>query len=159
DEEIYFKLGNELENPITLTAHDVHGIEGGQPWSQIQIREGKTGEGYWSVEVLKDGEYEVSLRRYPIEANLPINAGIEGISDEQLPGLELDIPEGKPMYYTSASVNFGEEVKEQTNVSDTDLSAVFKVHLKPGKTKFSASFLNEQGEENIAYYVYIKKIQ
>lgn len=158
DDEIYFKVGLDIENPITLTSHDVHAENGQQPWNQLYIRDGVNGSGYWTIDVKKAGEYEISLRRYPEEANLLINETIPGVTKEQLPGLEKDIPKGVSLNYTKASISIGTDIMEETTVSDKDKSVKFKVKLKEGKTKLNASFFNKKGEENIAYYVYINKL-
>lgn len=157
DEEIYFRIGNPEENPITLTCHDVHADNGNQPWNQRYIRSGAKGKGYWSIEVLEEGEYEVSLRRYPIEADVIINGTVPPITKSEKPGLENDYVEGVNLKYTKASIKVGESINESVNVSSTDKSANFNVHLTKGKTQLNASFFNAKGEENIAYYVYITK--
>lgn len=159
DEEIYFKLGLENENPLTLTAHDTHTLEGGQPWNQIQIRNGADGSGYWSVDIMEAGEYEISLRRYPIESGLRINEQIDGISTKELPGLEFNIPAGKSLKYIKATMRIGKDIQKEVNVSDKDVQAIFKLPLKAGKTKLYASFIDKDGKENTAYYVYVEKIR
>ncbi len=157
NEEIYFKIGTSEENPITLTCHDVHADNGSQPWNQRYIRRGDMGKGYWSIDVIEKGYYKVSLRRYPKESGLLINTTIPSITKEEIPGLDSNYPEGKNLNYTSASIKIGEEIHEKIPVSNTDISANFKVHLNKGKTTLNASFFNAKGEENIAYYVYIEK--
>ena len=157
NDEIYFQIGSKNENPITLTAHDVHGPETMQPWNQIQIREGKSGAGYWSVNIVEDGNYKVSLRRYPIESNLAINATIAHISIAEVPGLEKEIPAGKNLEYTKANITFENQITTETSIKEGDTSAVFNVSLKAGKTKLSANFIDAQNQPNVAYYVYIKK--
>ncbi len=158
DKEIYFDLGNDKENPITLTAHDCHAPNGQHPWNQIYIRQGTIGSGYWSVNVLEEGAYKVSLRRYPIESNLLINTAVEGITVSQLPGLEKDIPKGVNLNYVAATINFENQIKKEKLVSATDFSADFTVNLKKGKTKLYANFKDAEGKENVAYYVYVEKI-
>ncbi|WP_345189785.1 arylsulfatase [Algibacter agarivorans] len=158
DKEVYFKLGSEYENPITLTAHDIHTELGAYPWNQIYIREGVIGNGYWSVDILKSGNYEVSLRRYPIESNLAINATTPAITKEELPGLENDIPEGKNLNFVKASIEFENQLKLEKDVNETDISTTFTVSLKAGKTKFTANFLDKADQNNTVYYAYIKKI-
>lgn len=158
EEEIYFKVGLDVENPITLTAHDVHADNGQQPWNQLYIRKGSKGSGYWSIDVKKEGDYEVSLRRYPVEADLLINTTVEEITTAQLPGLENNIPAGKNFNYTKASIVIGDQIKEEVKVLETDKSVNFKVHLKAGKTRMNASFFNSKGEENVAYYVYLNRL-
>jgi arylsulfatase A-like enzyme len=158
NKEIYFKLGNDLENPITLTAHDVHADNGQQPWNQLYIREGAQGSGYWSVEILKAGDYEISLRRYPIESQLAINAVAKGLTTEEMPGLEEAIPTGVSMNYVAASIKIDGQVDEKIQFEADADSAKFKVNLKEGKTILNASFFNDKGEENVAYYVYVEKV-
>ncbi|WP_366183660.1 arylsulfatase [Flavobacterium ovatum] len=155
---VSFKVGTKVENPITLTAHDVHGEEGKQPWNQTMIRNGSMGLGYWNVDIVEEGNYEIELRRYPVESKLALNAVAKGISKQELPGLENPVPAGTKMNYVSATVQFGNEKKEQIKVNPNALSADFKMHLKAGKTILNASFINAQGQENVAYYVYIKKV-
>ncbi|WP_343328569.1 arylsulfatase [Polaribacter staleyi] len=158
DKEVYFKIGSEMENPITLTAHDMHAESGAYPWNQIYIRKGTIGTGYWSVDILKTGKYEVSLRRYPLESNLAINATTPAITKEQLQGLEKDIPEGKNLNYVKATIEFKNQLKLEKDVHLNDLSTTFTVSLKAGKTKFLANFLDNKNVPNSVYYAYIKKI-
>lgn len=158
NKEIYFKIGLENVNPVALTAHDIHAENGMQPWNQEYIRQGVHGEGYWAINVVEEGDYKISLRRYPIESNLKINTIVKGITAEELPGLEQDLSEGVNLNYVKASVNFGGVIKEEVTIGDYDFSADFELYLKQGKTKMNASFYNNKGEENVAYYVYITKL-
>ncbi|SFW66267.1 arylsulfatase [Cellulophaga fucicola] len=158
DKEIYFKIGTTKENPITLTAHDTHGEETMQPWNQVLIRQGKIGKGYWSVDVLEEGNYKVSLRRYPVESNLAINTSTPPITTKEIVGLEKDIPEGKNLNYNKASIEFKDQIVSEIDVKENDLSANFNINLKAGKTKLYANFITKNGEKNVAYYVYIKKL-
>ncbi|TNJ43435.1 arylsulfatase [Tamlana fucoidanivorans] len=158
EEEVYFKIGLKEENPVALTAHDVHAPNGSQPWNQVYIREGAKGEGYWSIDVKEAGDYNMALRRYPVEADLLINTSIPGITKQDLPGLEKDIPQGENLNYVKATIKIGEDIDVSVPVTNSDKEAVFNVSLKSGKTKLNASFFNDKGEENVAYYVYIEKV-
>ena len=158
NEEIYFKIGSKNENPITLTAHDMHGESGKYPWNQIYIREGTVGIGYWSIDVVENGNYEISLRRYPMEANLAINATTPTITKDQLHGLEKDIPEGKNLNYVKATIQFENQFKFEKAIHYNDVSTTFMVSLKAGKTKFLANFIDSKNNPNSVYYAYIKKL-
>lgn len=158
DEEINIPIGLANENPVTLTAHDVHSNKDDYPWNQIKIRKGNVGSGYWSIDVISEGDYEISLRRYPIEADLLINTTVEKVTTSDLPGLQFDIPEGKNFNYKEATIDFDNSIKEKVKISSSDKSSDFKVYLKEGKSKFSASFIDADGMENVAYYVYITKL-
>tara|TARA_X000000950_G_C13742566_1_gene589190 strand:- start:134 stop:688 length:555 start_codon:yes stop_codon:yes gene_type:complete len=157
DEEIKIPVGLAEENPVTLTAHDVHTDKGGYAWNQIYVREGKVGNGYWSLDIKNDGDYEISLRRYPIEADLPINTTVAKVTPEEVPGLQFTIPEGKNLNYTKATIEIGDITKENS-VSKTDKSSTFKVNLKKGIANLQANFINPKAEKNVAYYVYVTKL-
>ena len=144
-------------NPVALTAHDIHADNGQQPWNQVYVREGSKGSGYWSLEIMEDGDYEVALRRYPVEADLLINTTTPALTKKQFPGLENEIPAGVNLNYTKASVKIG-SVKNEVKVANKDKEAKMKLTLKAGKTTMNASFFNKEGEENVAYYVYITKL-
>ncbi|AUP81676.1 arylsulfatase [Flavivirga eckloniae] len=158
NEQIFFKIGIEEENPVALTAHDVHSSKEDYPWNQLQIRKGNVGSGYWCIDVKNEGDYEISLRRYPEESDLLINTTVPKVTTEELPGLQFGIPEGVNLNFTEASIKIGDQISDRVKVTETDKSADFKVHLKPGRTELTANFLNAKGEENVAYYVYVKKM-
>ncbi len=157
-EQICFQIGLEDENPITLTAHDVHSSKEDYPWNQLQIRKGKVGSGYWSINVKQEGDYEISLRRYPKESNLPINGTTPKITTTDLPGLQFDIPEGVHLNVTRASIKIGENLTQSIDVSETDKSANFKAYLKLGKMNLTANFITTHATQQVAYYVYVKKL-
>ncbi len=157
DEEIKIPVGLENENPVTLTAHDAHSFKEDYPWNQIQIRNGNVGSGYWALDVKTAGDYEISLRRYPVESNLEINTTVAKITPQDVPGLQWTIPEGKNLNFTKATLQI-EDVKKENKISKTDKSSVFKVNLKAGIVNLKASFLSAKNEENISYYVYVEKI-
>ncbi|AXT50246.1 N-acetylgalactosamine 6-sulfate sulfatase [Aquimarina sp. BL5] len=156
-EEIKIPVGLAIENPVTLTAHDVHSNKEDYPWNQIQIRNGNVGSGYWALDIKEAGDYEISLRRYPVEADLPINAIVEKVTPEQLPGLQWTIPEGKNLEYMKASIEIA-DIKKEHKISKDDKASTFKVSLKEGVSNLKASFFNTKSEENVAYYVYVNKL-
>lgn len=158
DKEIYFKIGLDIENPITLTCHDTHAESGNHAWNQLYIRDGKINKGYWSIDVKENANYKISLRRYPIESGLEINKTIPGVSLEQEPGLEAEIPEGKNLNFTTATVQIGDSKIHTANVKSNAKSTDFTLKLEKGKTKLNAHFINKKGEKNVAYYVYIEKL-
>jgi len=129
-------LGNDAENPVTLTAHDWH--EGRPPWNQGHIRGGSRANGFWAVQVEREGEYEITLRRWPREANLPMHHG---------PGLKA----------VKARLTIGRI--DQTLLVDGDaVSVTFKVRLKAGKTRLQTWLIDEQGNTCGAYYAYVKRL-
>ncbi len=94
--EIY--LGHPEHRVVSLTAHDwIQEIY--PPWHQGSIRAadrkqsgGKklTHDGHWAVKVLRDGRYQVSLRRWPAESATAINAELP--AGDECPRIFADIP-------------------------------------------------------------------
>src|SRR5262249_27438985 len=77
-------VGSEKQNPVCLTAAE---------WANQyldnlnDLREGVKRNGPWNLLVEQDGEYEVSLRRWPKEADAAISAGVPPFK-----GVDGDLP-------------------------------------------------------------------
>jgi len=130
-------LGADQENPAALTAHDWH--EGSPPWSQGHIRSGSKANGFWAVEVARDGEYEIELRRWPKEAGeKPINEG---------PGVKA----------TTARLTIG-EVDQTVPVPADAVGVTFRVELKAGPARLQSWLADEKGDSRGAYYAYVRRL-
>jgi arylsulfatase A-like enzyme len=66
-------LGADRENPTRLSSMDWHGAAI-PPWNQQMIKQAPKVNGWWAVQVERDGKYEFTLRQQPREANFPIQA-------------------------------------------------------------------------------------
>jgi arylsulfatase A-like enzyme len=132
-------LGSEYENPVKLTSHDWH-TDG--PWNQGQVRRTPRGNSFWAVEVARDGEYEISLCRWPMEAGVPINSAVE---------------KAAALNITSARLKIA-DVDQSRPVAKGELSAKFRVRLKAGKTRLMTWLTDDKGVSRGAYYVYVKKL-
>jgi arylsulfatase A-like enzyme len=156
DTAIY--LGHPAENPTRLTSHDWI-TTGSTPWNQSHIRKAQRGNantGYWNVKVVEDGDYEIRLRRWPEEANLPIDAPLRPGAD--VPGAKAyRTTNGKPVKATRATVKIGDTFAE-TKVEPGAKEVTFKLRLKVGKTRMAARFFTGDGTEYGAYYAYVRKI-
>ena len=141
-------IGSDEENPSKLTSHDWHAHG---PWNQDQVRQGQKRNSFWDVEVARDGDYEVSLRRWPEEVDAPITAAIPG---------------GEAISATTARLKIADF--DATKPVPRDATAVkFRMKLKAGKTRLQTWFIppldevgftDEQGESRGAYYVYVKRL-
>ncbi len=158
DEMIHFQIGLVNENPVTLTAHDVHSSKEDYPWNQIQIRKGNVGSGYWALEVTEEADYEITLRRYPEESGLLINTSVPAVTTSDVPGLQFDIPKGEDLKFKTATLQIGESINQSVAIKEDDTSANFKVHLEKGRINLTAYFVNSEGDKNVAYYAYVKRI-
>lgn len=149
------KLGTTFENPVNLTAHDWHTLDKEVPWNQFNIRQAQKGKvaGYWTVEVMKAGAYQIQLRRYPREANLAINATVSTVLMKDEPGLDSDIPAGEVRNFVKATVKLDGVVLADGPVDNFKTSVDFNIELPKGKGKLSAVFTMPDGTKLGAYYV------
>lgn len=152
-------LGHPKDNPARLTSHDWI-TTGSTPWNQSHVRRGVNGDrstGFWNVNVVSEGTYQVRLRRWPEESDLPIDAPLD--PGTPVPGVKAyrETP-GKPIPATKATVVIGDEQAEAA-VSPGQKEVVMTLQLPAGKTKMAARFFTENGEEYGAYFAYVEKLK
>lgn len=130
-------------------------------YNQRHVRNGIKANGFWDLSVAKPGTYRISLRRWPKELDLamdaayptpPLNPELEFEKDfqRQLPSRVLQPTKAKlklGAFEASASVIPGQ--KEVT----------FQVDLAEGDIELQTWLRNANGEEWGAYYVYITPIE
>ncbi|MDP7636939.1 MAG: sulfatase-like hydrolase/transferase [Phycisphaerae bacterium] len=132
-------IGSPKANPTTLYTHDWHGP---QLWDQSQVRRGSQANGFWALEVERDGKYAVELRRWPREVNEPITAAID---------------RGQAISATKARLLVG-NIDESMAVTEKMKTATFTVNLKAGLTCMMTWFSDEESKQSRgAYYVYITR--
>ena len=147
-------LGAESANPSLITIHDMHTADN-LPWNQVQIREAKfEPEGYYSVNIKKEGRYRFRLYRYAPEANLPLNASAEGI-----PGTAfLDaLPKGLKINPVKASVRLDDNIMT-LSIDPSQNFAELEGQLNKGSYKLRSYFILSEGNTVPAYYTEIKKL-
>ena len=133
----YMVIGSDHSPVVSLSSHDWL-IDKLPPWSQSHIVQGAVAEeSYWAIEVERDGDYEISLRRWPVEADKGINDGTYG----------------KAFNYKQARLRIG-EVDETKDIPAGAKEVTFKVALKRGITQLAPVFM---GPDLTAtpYYAYV----
>jgi arylsulfatase A-like enzyme len=142
-------VGSDAENPLLLSPAD---------WEDsfldqgAQVRSGLRRNGAWNIEVATAGEYEVSLRRWAAEADLPIPAGrpIVKHADGQFPA-------GVALPVASARLKLG-GFDATKPVAQMDKVVMFTTKLPAGRTKLQTWFLDADGKEICgAYYVTVRR--
>jgi len=133
-------IGSDEENPCQLMSHDWHSPN--PAWSQWAVLNGSKANGFWAVEVARDGTYEFELRRWPVEVDKPITAAIA---------------KGKAISATKARLKIADVDIVKAIPKDAHI-VTFKVQLKAGKTRLQTWFTDESGESRGAYYVYVKRL-
>ncbi len=145
----YLSVGNKAENPVQLCSSDWVDVHCDQ---SKQVRSGEVKNGPWNVQVEKDGEYEISLQRYPKEADLALNAGFPPVkvTDGQRVG-------GTALPITKARLHVADFDSSKPVVA-TDKATTFTVKLKAGKTQLQTWFYDANGKELCgAYYTEVRR--
>ena len=148
-------LGSEKQPVVCLTAHDFYSVKEIPAWNQDMIRLAKGGNGPWEVVMAQQGTYQISLRRYPLESGLALNAAAAVPVSED--GVQ-PYPAGKELGIRKARVRIGNEEKE-INVSRKAESADFIFNLPSGKTSLETWLIDQQEHSYGAFYTYITKIR
>ncbi|MDO7171612.1 arylsulfatase [Mariniflexile sp. AS56] len=161
DEEVneryaYIKVGSAKENPSRISAHDMIVGKYSQAWHQNgAINAVQAGGGKWKIEFVEDGEYSISLRRFPRESGLAINATFpaqkEAVEyDKTWPaGIKTDFKEA---FLYVANISKTLEIKKGQD------EVTFKGNIPAGKYDMEAQLIDEVGRLHPAYYVYVEKL-
>lgn len=147
-------IGHEKANPTLITVHDLHS-EDFPAWNQVQIRTTKNNpkDGFYSVEVVSDGEYEFSLSRYPPESNLALNAEAAAIPyQDHLDGF----PAGKVLHIQEGIVELGDLIFS-TKTKEDALAIKIKAALPKGEHPLKTWFVLADGRKIPAYYSLVTK--
>ena len=153
DQYCPISLGNDAENPTRLDAFDVMGDVA---WNQGHILKAQKCTGRWTVDVEQPGEYRFSLRRWPEELDLPIDADAPPEVAQEVsytPGSEC---------VTIDPVKARLKLFDREETVDVDASAeevTFTLLMeRTGVTEMEAWFVDGDGEERGAYYVYVERL-
>ncbi len=151
-------IGHPGENPARLTSHDWVSTDL-SPWNQGMIREAYDApgsQGPWAVQVVETGDYRIELRRWPEEADHPIDADLPGApgvpgstSARTRPGAGIAARE-------CVLVVGGREYRKP--VAAGDRVVVFDVVLEAGPDELVAKFIRKDGSELGAYFAYVSRI-
>jgi arylsulfatase B len=175
-------LGHPDHPNVTLTGHDWI-QENLPPWNQQHIRVGdgyatapnkatagkkaqptpknpapSKHQGHWAVKVLHPGTYEISLRRWPAEADHPITAprppgaNVPGASKAFRANPGIAIPATQAVLRLN-----GRDLDKQT-IQTSDRSITFTTELTSGSHQLAPVFIDAKGNEIGAYYAIIKKL-
>jgi arylsulfatase A-like enzyme len=140
-------IGSDAENPSMLTACDWWNVFVDQ---QSQVRRGELKRGIWHLEVAKPGEYEIELRRWPREADLPLQSTAPAVqlTDGRLgPGKVIPIEQAE---LRCAGQVLKLDLKPQAK------QATFRIRLNTGPIELEGLFNDADGKTILgAYYAYV----
>ncbi|MFH1567120.1 MAG: arylsulfatase [Gemmatimonadota bacterium] len=141
-------LGHEAENPTRLCAMDVLGDVA---WNQGHILLAQKSTGQWAVEVERPGRYRFTLRRWPEELGLALNAAVPPEEAARVPFTEgLACATIDPIRAWLGL--FGQ--RWAATADGGQPAVAFEVELtRTGTTRLDAWFADRGGGERGAYYV------
>jgi arylsulfatase B len=150
-------LGHPADNPARLTSHDWITTRL-TPWNQRHIRTAMNGAeniGFWNVDVVAAGDYEIRLRRWPKSVDAAIDAGLPAGPD--VPGQQAyrAVP-GKAIRPVTAHLQIGDIVAAQAIPAGAK-EITFRVQLPAGKQRLTTTWKTADGEVYGAYYAYVEK--
>lgn len=133
----YMVIGSEEAPVVALSSHDWL-INKLPPWHQKHVAGGQVAEvSHWAIEVEQAGDYEISVRRWPVEADKGINDGTYG----------------KAYQYKQARMRIA-DFDETKDIPEGAKEVTFKVTLKKGVTELSPIFISPNGQAT-PYYAYV----
>ena len=148
-------LGNPAENPVRLCAMDVLGDVA---WHQTHITQAKESTGTWAVEIERSGRYRFSLRRWPAERDLAIDGTIPPEEARTL----IYAPEDDrtvAIRPVEARLSLFDE-ERSGSIESGDKTAEFTHEIaRTGTTILHASFIDEEGNIQGAYYVDVERLE
>ena len=154
--------------PIIGSGHDEETILTSFDWildrpspfthRQVDVLAGANNSGFWPVEISADGLYQFDIRRWPREINHPICAALpeQKTSDVFLLNKPIKLGKGKAIPVAKICLDAGNRKVEKT-ISSSDVNAVFQMRLKAGNDTVRAWLIDRQGNEQGAYYVYVRR--
>lgn len=151
----YIKVGSQKENPSRISAHDMFTGKFGHVWHQYGAATASQATGRWKIEFVEDGEYSITLRRFPRESGLEINATFP----EQEPQIELDrvFPASVKSDFETAYL-YVANIAQSVKIEEGQAEVTFSGNVPAGKYDMEAQLIDKEGRVHPAYYVYIEKL-
>lgn len=150
----YIKAGTAHENPVRITSHDLFSEGMGNCWHQYGAVQATEASGIWKVEIVEEGDYTLSLRRFPRESGWGFNAIFP--AEPEAIHLEHSMPASKQLGFIEASLNIA-GVSKKSAIGEKTEEVKFSMYLPEGKYDMEAVLQDRDGGMHPAYFVYIEK--
>ncbi|NNJ26255.1 arylsulfatase [Alienimonas chondri] len=143
-------VGDDAENPSDLTACEWLNVFVDQ---QAQVRRGDRKNGTWSLSVARPGRYELTLRRWPKESGLQLDAPAPAYD-----AVDGTFPAGVALPIAAATVTAaGRTVPAPVSADGT--ACTVQLDLPAGPLDLQTTFLDADGEEICgAYYLTVERL-
>jgi hypothetical protein len=150
----HIKVGTPYENPSRICSHDMLTGALGYGWHQYGAANAIQASGTWKIQVVETGNYVVSLRRFPRESGLGINAEFQAA--EKPRRLETAMPASRKAGFKEAFLYIADFSKTVAIEEGAD-EVRFEMKLTAGKYNMEARLLDAEKKVHPAYFVYIEK--
>ncbi|MDB2385641.1 arylsulfatase [Polaribacter sp.] len=151
----YIKVGSKYENPSRISAHDLISGRYANAWHQNSAIQPTPAGGSWRIEVVEDGNYKISIRRFPRESGLSINDTFP--AQEKAIKYDKTSPAGEKADFTEAYL-FLAGISKSQDIKQGQEEVSFTGKIPTGKYSMEAELIDETGRRFPAYYVYIEKL-
>ncbi|MEX0988207.1 MAG: arylsulfatase [Bacteroidales bacterium] len=155
EKHAYIEVGTSYENPVRISAHDMHTGFLGRAWHQYGALEADQGNGILKVEFSKGGRYKISLCRYPRSSGLSINEDVQA----RVNTVEVNnpMPASKYVNFINASIYLA-DIKETKSIKNNDTEVVFEITIPEGKYDMEVFLTDDKNRIYPSYYTYIEKL-
>jgi len=151
----YIKVGSLNENPSRISAHDMLTGKHGGAWHQDGASVASQATGRWKIEFVEDGEYSITLRRFPRESGLEINATFPAQENR----IELQkVMRGSEKNDFEKVYLYVANMEENAMIEPGQSEVTFSGKIPAGKYDMEAQLIDKEGHVYPAYYVYIEKL-
>lgn len=149
-------IGTPYQKTTWLTTEDWIREDNMPSWQQYHVLPAEPKQGFWPVEIAKDGRYAFDVRRWPRELNHPVTAGLPEEVNPRITtlGEPLRRSEGRAIPVVEIRLEVGDQ-SVQRRVTEGDVGADFALNLNAGATEVRAWMVDEEGNEQSAYYIYV----
>ncbi len=139
-------IGSKMQPLTALTSSDWQDLYTDNAGHVSQAAGGPRG-GVWQIDVETDGEYEIALRRWPRELDLPLNSGR---NDKKSIALPVALAKATIQGKTVSAKSLGKDAKE----------IVLRITLKRGTTPMQAWFQSvDETDLAGAFYAYVRRVE
>lgn len=115
-------------------------------------------EGHWAIKVVTSGNYQISLRRWPLEADTPITAELAAAVNVPGATQAYRARPGTAIPVSIAKLEVNGVVLETKAVQPDDKEIVFITRLDSGSHRLAPTFVDSDGNEVGAYYTIVDSL-
>ncbi|MEO9894151.1 arylsulfatase [Aurantibacter sp.] len=151
----FIKVGSPQENPSRISSHDLMTGKFNGVWHQHGATRSLQATGRWKIEVVEDGDYKISLCRFPRESGFAINETFP----EQKKRVELEqiMPASTKSDFETAYI-YVADLEKTVKIEKDQKEVSFTTKISAGKYDMEAQLIDAANKVHPAYYVYIEKL-